>query len=249
MRPKKSYIIWFTQRTGSTLLCKALESTGVAGVPNEWLTNPDLMETYNADSYTGLQEKIWDKGTTPNGIYGLKHGYYQPHNNTIMDILKKFPGGSKCSTRAEIWENAFPNCKHIFMTRRNKIRLAVSWWKAIKTNEFHRKQGASPKEANVGNNYSYDAINQLVAECVFREAGIQEFFSEGNIIPLTIVYEDFINNYEETVIKILEYLEVPGIDKVNIAPPYYEKLADELSEEWVQRFRKERQKGWSNVGW
>lgn len=249
MKPKKSYIIWFTQRTGSTLLCKALESTGVAGVPNEWFTNPNLMEIYNAESYTELQEKIWDKGTTQNGIYGLKHGYYQPQNNTIVSILKKFPGGAQCSTRPEIWENAFPNCRHIFMTRRNKIRLAVSWWKAIKTNEFHRKQGVSPKEVNLENEYLYDAINQLVTECVFREAGIQEFFSEGNITPLTIVYEDFINNYEKTVMRILEYLEVPELEKAEIAPPYFEKLADELSEEWVQRFRKERQKGWTNIGW
>lgn len=36
MEPKLSYTIWFTQRTGSTLLCQALEGTGIAGVPNEW---------------------------------------------------------------------------------------------------------------------------------------------------------------------------------------------------------------------
>gem|GEM_PF-4288901 len=29
MKPRSSYTIWFSQRTGSTLLCKALESTGI----------------------------------------------------------------------------------------------------------------------------------------------------------------------------------------------------------------------------
>ena len=37
MKPKQSYIIWFSQRTGSSILCKALEDTGIAGRPSEWL--------------------------------------------------------------------------------------------------------------------------------------------------------------------------------------------------------------------
>lgn len=48
------------------------------------------------------------------------------------------------------------------MTRRNKIRLAVLWWKAIKTNEFHRKRGETPKEVDIENEYLYNAINQFI---------------------------------------------------------------------------------------
>ncbi len=36
MKPKLSYTIWFTQRTGSDLLCKAHQGTGIAGKPDEW---------------------------------------------------------------------------------------------------------------------------------------------------------------------------------------------------------------------
>ncbi|WP_371263809.1 Stf0 family sulfotransferase [Paenibacillus sp. UNC496MF] len=36
MKPKQSYAIWFAQRTGSTLLHRALASTGMAGDPGEW---------------------------------------------------------------------------------------------------------------------------------------------------------------------------------------------------------------------
>lgn len=249
MKPKKSYVIWFSQRTGSTLLCKALESTGVAGRPNEWLLNSNLKEEYNSENYSDLQQKIWNTGLTENGVFGVKVSYFQPNNNEITEEFKKFPGGMKCSSRPEIWENAFPNCKHIFMTRRNKFRLAVSWWKAIKTNEFHRKKGELPPDYNIEDEYLYDAIDHLVMESNLREAGIQQFFSEGNITPLTIVYEDFINNYEDTVYKILKYLEIPDYEKVKIEPPFFEKLADDLSEKWVQRFREERQKDWENNTW
>jgi LPS sulfotransferase NodH len=81
-----------------------------------------------------------------------------------------------------------------------------------------------------------------------REAGIQEFFAEDNITPLNIFYEDFIQEYEGTVRKILDYLELDS-RSVTIAPPALTKLVDAVSEEWVQRFREQRQKGWTNRGW
>lgn len=81
-----------------------------------------------------------------------------------------------------------------------------------------------------------------------REAGIQEFFSEGNIVPLTIVYEDFIQEYEKTVRKILVFLALDGTN-LEISPPSLAPTADDISEAWVQRFREELQKGWSHRGW
>ena len=81
-----------------------------------------------------------------------------------------------------------------------------------------------------------------------REAGIQEYFVEGNIVPLNIYYEDFVQEYEQTVRRILDYLELDS-QSVIISPPSLTKLADAVSEEWVQRFRHERQEGWQNRGW
>ncbi|MBI5963780.1 MAG: hypothetical protein HY863_09925 [Chloroflexi bacterium] len=56
------------------------------------------------------------------------------------------------------------------------------------------------------------------------EAGIQEFFAEGGITPLNIFYEDFIQNYEQTVRTILDYLELAS-KSVTIAPPALTKIA------------------------
>lgn len=77
---------------------------------------------------------------------------------------------------------------------------------------------------------------------------MEQFFSEEKIVPLTIVYEDFILDYEGTVLKALEFLNIPS-DKVNVSPPSLDRLADDVTEQWVQRFREERQKGWENIGW
>ena len=264
MKPRLSYTIWFSQRTGSTLLCRALQSTGIAGNPSEWLNASDLLDKYQLSSYAELQQRLWQLGTTSNGVFGVKTGVYEPYFGQIIDTFKQFPGcNPESNNRVEVWENAilgalprapyvdaglhrFPNHKHIYMTRRNKVRLAVSWWKAIKSEEWHRQAGQAPVADNLKNKYSYRAIAHLFAECSMREAAIQEFFAEGSIVPLTIVYEDFVLAYEATMRNILDYIEIPDSEKVAIANPPLQKLADDVSEEWVQRFRKDRQKGWKN---
>ena len=252
MKPKRSYTIWFSQRTGSTLLCKALEATGVAGKPGEWLYAPntsDFLQFYGMKTYTQLQEKLWDLGSTPNGVCGLKFSFYQPLFNNILSLFENFPGCEQNTlTGLDLWEGVFPNTKHFFMMRRNKVRLAVSWWKAIKTQEWHREKGQAPVHADLSDAYSFEAIRHLLLECSMREAGLQEFFSKAGIIPTTLVYEDFILSYDQTIRNMLEILEVTPTNLV-IDPPPNERLSDEVSEEWADRFRNELQKDWQNKGW
>jgi LPS sulfotransferase NodH len=250
MKPSISYTIWFSQRTGSTLLTTALEQIGTAGKPGEWLNcDPDLLKVFHLSSPAEVQQHLWNLGSTANGIFGIKHSFHEPNFSRLIDEMRKFPTCSLEETnRPTIWEHAFPNHRHIFMTRRNKVRLAVSWWKAIQTQEWHLLPGQAHKPVDLSNAYSFDAINHLYNECSMREAGIQEFFAEGGIVPLNIYYEDFIEEYEETIRTVLRFLDLE--DKaVTIPNPPLAKTADEVSEEWVQRFRKERQEGWLNQGW
>jgi LPS sulfotransferase NodH len=249
MIPQLSYTIWFSQRTGSTLLCQALESTGIAGRPREWLLGDDLLVRYGASDSVELRERLWEAGSTANGVFGLKFSFYEPHFSRVLAELGRLPGCPEAgNVRADVWHHAFPRCRHIFMTRRNKVRLAVSWWKAIKTAEWHRETGRSSRKIDLTDAYSFEAIDHLCCESVMREAGIQAFFSEAGVVPLTIVYEDFVRDYEGTVLRVLYDL---GLDTsgVRVAPPGYQKLADEVSEEWAERFRAERQQGWQNRGW
>ena len=247
MRPNLSYTIWFTQRTGSTLLCKALEATGIAGNPGEWLYG--WLNDQHSDDPQELQRRLWEIGTTPNGIFGLKHSFHEPHFRQLLDLFCQLPGAPQVDgNRVGVWEHALPNHRHIYMTRRNKIRLAVSWWKAIKTQQWHRQAGAPTKSVDLERAYDFEAIHQLFDECSMREAGIQEFFAEGNVVPLTIVYEDFIQEYEKTVRNVLDFLELDTIS-ISIPSPALIPTADAISEEWVQRFREERQQNWDYRGW
>jgi LPS sulfotransferase NodH len=229
------------------LLCKALEKTQVAGLPNEWLYTWFFEQ--DARDPADLQRHLWESGSTSNAVFGLKHSFHEPHFARVIERFRQFPGCPAHETnRARVWEHALPAHKHIFMTRRNKVRLAVSWWKAVKSNEWHRLPDESPRSMDLTGAYSFEAIHHLYSECSMREAGIQEFFSEGNILPFTIVYEDFIQEYEKTVRTVLEFLELDPAN-AHIQPPSLAQTADAVSEEWVQRFREELQAGWQYRGW
>ena len=251
MPPRLSYTIWFSQRTGSTLLSRALAATGMAGRPEEWLYTGDteLMTHYGVADVAELQAHLWTLGSTPNGVFGLKHSFYEPQVGRVLATLGTLPGSPPPSApRAAVWAHAFPHHRHIFMTRRNKVRLAVSWWKAIRTQEWHREPGAPAASRPPGGDYSFDAINHLLCEATLREAGIQEFFAEAGIVPLTVVYEDFSADYAGTLARVLNFLGLDATD-ASIPPPPLAPTADAVNEAWVQRFRKERQEGWENWGW
>src|SRR5690606_40803478 len=64
------------------------------------------------------------------------------------------------TSRPRIWESAFPNHRHVFMTRRNKVRLAVSWWRAIQSGEWHVRTGESREPVDLSNAYSFDARSE-----------------------------------------------------------------------------------------
>ncbi|AFZ67672.1 Stf0 family sulfotransferase [Deinococcus peraridilitoris] len=242
MRPRQSYTIWFAQRTGSTLLYAALASTGLAGRPGEWLL------TDQDQSSAGLPElqEIWRRGTTPNGVFGVKCSWDGPLFEQWFGVFRKASPLPQDASRPVVWDSAFPNGKHIFMTRRNKVRLAVSWWRAIVSGEWHRVHGQPPLQADLADRYDFAAIRHLLLEADLREAAVQEFFSQGDITPLTLVYEDFVANYEETVHRVLDFLD---LGEAPVLQPHYDRIADEVAEAWVQRFRQESQSGWTKRIW
>ena len=246
MPPLLSYTIWFTQRTGSTWLCQALTSTGIAGRPGEHLNQPsgaDTLAFYQAANRSELLQRLHALGSTHNGVFGIKQGYSEPAFASILDVLAP-PGPSRLAR----WAEAFPNHRHIVMTRRNKLRLAVSWWRAIKSGAWHRRKGQTAAPVDLSDAYDALAIDHLMQEAVVREAGIQELFSEAGVVPLNIAYEDAIQDFPGTVNTVLAWLDLPPT-KIDLARIDLQQTSDDLTESWVQRFRRDRQDGWTNRGW
>ncbi len=252
MHPVKSYRIWTSPRTGHTLLAQLLEDTGIAGKPGEHLTMHEeelLIEKFPGNTFHEVVQKIWDAGTDRNGIFSCKFDGHAWHYNAVKKQLKALKGAPVTHNDEVFWSHLFPSCKNIFLTRRNKIKQAVSWWKAIQDNTWHLQNGDKRKhqEAFYQDKYDFNALLHLLKETNLREASIEAYFNQYNIRPLTLVYEDYIQDISGTLLTILRYLdlEIPDI----IPDPAYQKTADGHSEKWVKKLREDLQRGWDKKAW
>jgi LPS sulfotransferase NodH len=120
------------------------------------------------------------------------------------------------------------------VTRRDKVRQAVSLWKAIQTWSWSTQQLGAENRPLV---YSESAIDHLIRDIHAHESAWRAYFRSCGVRPLTVIYEDFVERYGETIREILRYVGVGGATELEIAPPSRRQQSDELSEEWVDRYR------------
>lgn len=250
MRPSQSYIIWFTQRSGSTLLCKGLEETQIGGKPGEYFTlmgENSLCEKHQVSNYEDLKNKLWELGTSSNGAFGIKVPLHFSRIQKIFDEIKAL-NNSPSDNPLEILSEIFPNCQHIYLSRRNRIRQVVSWWRAIHDNVWHLEKGQTHRNdlKFYEEKYNFDALSHLFKESILMECSVQRFFDQNNITPFNVFYEDFIKNYDSTMLAILDFLKI-DFENLEIQAPYYAPTADGNSEIWVKRFAEDLQKDWSEI--
>ena len=182
----------------------------------------------------------------PQIIEETRAGVYLAHFFRQLRTLPQFADATL--SPCEILSALFPDLKCIWLTRRNKLRQAVSWWKAVQSNVWVQPTTEAPRPTPPLT-YHFAAIDQLVNESVMREAAWAEYFAAWQITPLTIVYEDLIDDYAGTVAHILRYLEVSDPYILDETAITLARQADSLSEAWVQQYREEKQQPWPNRAW
>jgi len=244
--PHTSFVLWYSPRSGSNLLCDLLRFTERAGDPHE-LFSPirvlNLLRHYEVDNHSDAQRVLWQTGTA-GGVFGMKCQMINPNYGFVVEALKQFPGAETCEDdQAALWNNAFPNCHHIAVTRRNKVRQAVSWYRATASKEWTREPGAPGPVQDVHELYDRDAIHHLLLGAAMTDAMMADFFTEATITPHVVVYEDMVADMQGTLEGVFGFL---GLDpaEVTMTEPILERQSDGLSEEWVQQFRSELQDGW-----
>ena len=240
MQPRLSYIICSTNRSGSFLLCEALICTGVAGGPGEyfWRGNEEgFRERWGVTDYADYVQAAICQGSTDNGVFGVKI-----MRNYMDDVLAKMRALSQFSGRNlkphEIFAELFPNIHYIWITRRDKLRQAISFEKAAQTGIWARPR-KDPLQLEKPLEYRSDAITAHLESIVLDEALWNEFFEDAGVTPHVVVYEHLAKQYEDTARGVLAYLGVPEPEPLLTKPRYMRRQSDALSEEWYWRFMEE----------
>ena len=242
MRPRTSYLICGTARSGSTFFSTALCQTGVAGNPDEYFESADFSrwcDRWGVVTFEEYLARSLKEATTPNGVCGVKihrDGFLEHFIHNVGE-LPQYKG--RGLSAAELAADIFPDLNYIWLTRRNKVRQAVSLWKASQTQQWvWKKQAGSPPPAA----YDFKKIDAQMQMMVRSEAEWEEYFTSAGIKPLTVVYEDFVQEYDETLWLVLRYLGVDGQTEGKWPrASWMRKQADDESERWVQRYYEEKQ--------
>jgi len=237
MHPHQAYLICATPRSGSYLLCEALTNTGLAGRPTEFFA---LGPEQTFLTYWGLTEKEYDQyltrvlhlGTTSNGVFGAKLIWL-----TLPLVLTKFRTLPGCAAleEAELFSTLFPGLQYISITRRDKVRQAISYARAIQTSEWVRvrDQPVWAREPV----FDPCLIDRQLHEIEREEQDMHQFFTRHHIQPFQVVYEEFVSAYEETAKEILHFLSVPFTEPLIFGERHIVRQADAQSEEWLQRYQ------------
>jgi LPS sulfotransferase NodH len=218
--PRISYLVCSIPRSGSNLLCELLFGSGVAGVPTE-LFHPHYMRVlkrrWGIETAEEYMRELLVRKTGPNGVFGAKAhwGQYHPLFGTTDP------------------REVLPDLRVISMTRRDHLRQAVSWVRALQTLSWqssHNERQERPLE------FDPEHITRKLGRIGREEEAWRALFDRYGIEAHEIVYEELVSDQNGTLREALEFIGVEPPARPQVEQPRLERQADALSEQWVERY-------------
>ncbi|WP_354635207.1 Stf0 family sulfotransferase [Planktothricoides raciborskii] len=228
-KPKssKNYVICFTERSGSSMLCSILKQTNLLGMPNEYVNPRGPMQLYLKTCPATTLEEYFEllrrTQTTPNGIFGLKSCFFD------FKPLIEMGGVGKLLNPVQF----------IYLTRRDIILQAISGYLARKSGIWHISSQAGGAENLDYSKVEYDEeqILKLIDIQIKDRLEWERFFTLYSIEPLRIVYEDIVESPITCVKQILSFLgENTDISTEDIKSKTV-KTGGEIAQNYARRLR------------
>jgi LPS sulfotransferase NodH len=256
-----AYLVLASQRSGSTLLVESLRATGVAGEPQEffqylpatsqapqpreWFAGVDdesvlrLLDPLDDGTPDLAPAEIWRDyirtvGRTPNGVWGGKLMWNQ--TPLLLKRAKNLPDRSGDGLLAAIRDVVGTDPVLVHIHRPDVVSQAVSFWRAVQTRVW---RGRPDPVRDARAQYHAGAIAHVITMLREQEKSWRAWFDEENINPIDIAYPVLWRNLTQVVATILEAL---GQDPRLAPHPVLQRQADQRSDEWVDRYRKDAQR-------
>jgi len=231
----RSYVLCGTPRTGSTLLCSLLCSTGVLGRPESYFREPDEVawatrfglstEGGRVRDYRAFVDAARSAGTSNNGVFGVRIMWGSLER--MMEGLGQVSGKSDLP----ILEEALGPLTFVHLRREDTAAQAVSWYRAEQTGYW--QQGDSITEEP---HQDIARTRQLMETIRKHNAAWQAWFDAQGVKPHTVTYEQLVGDRRRVVQGIAAELavELPG----NWRPQSpHRRQADELNRAWADALR------------
>jgi trehalose 2-sulfotransferase len=180
---------------------------------------------------------VYRLGSTPNGVFGAKI-----HWNTLRWALAKFSEMPRFAglDRVAILHTAFPDLRVVDVTRRDRVRQAVSWARMAQdgmwVDPVGQPEPASPHATGLPR-YDYELIAALEALIAEGETGWRQLYNELGLTPYRVVYEELSSRdgYEPTIRGVLVHLGLADY-RGPIPIPQTRRQSNDLNEAWVDAY-------------
>jgi len=239
--PERCYCVLMSPRSGSTLLCTHLQNIKY-GYPIEafHFSHNRLRRLYGwdiefADPFAHIKKAL--EFQTVNGIFGTKFSWIE--FELFLQAARQLtdPSGIPLND-AELVDVVFPNAVYIHLKRKNKVKQAISYAKAMQNGIWHvqAEQAKDNKAYALPEEYNREHIEACLDNLLAFDVAWENYLQRHNLPFMELWYEDLAKEYHSKIHEIYSYL---GIAQEDTSEPPLKKLANTESQEWVKRFTAE----------
>lgn len=235
-----SYLLCATPRSGSTLLCGLLRSTGIAGRPESYFRHETwdaYAERWEVPRSAGEAVDVGAfvraavaAGSTSNGVFGARIMW---GTMTELTDALAFVDHNGAASALELLARAFGRPRFLHLRRTDTVAQAVSWARAEQTHFWHPGEETAPGGQEP--RFDRDLIARLVNTIDTHEAAWQAWFAAQGITPHDIAYEDLAADPVGVTRAVLDILGLvlPDDQMITVRDC---RQADELNADWIARF-------------
>jgi len=230
VEPARSYVICCVQRTGSWLLAHTLSDTGYAGRPSDYFDGAERQARTRewglpSGDLTTYARAVRERATTPNGVLGSKMMW---NDFDRLRSAVRSPDGT--DPGLEFMRTTFPNAQFVWLRRADKVRQAISWWRADVTNQW----GLRPDQEAEQPALDVERVLALVGFAQRCEDGWRQWFAATGGQPCQVLYEDLAGDRLTVANDVLEFLRLPPLAAASLPPVRYRQQADSLTDRYAE---------------
>jgi LPS sulfotransferase NodH len=234
-RTRRSYFLCATPRSGSSLLCELLASTKVAAWPAEYFWRGDeafWRERWGISDGDDFIAAALNAGTASYGVFGAKVMWDHLDN---LATKARIASGNAADPLPELLARLFPNLRYVWVTRRDRLRQAISLARALETDVWARRPGDAVAPA-VDATVDVARIERLRNDLEQQDRGWLAYFESAGVRPITVVYEELAADPRGATLALLRDLGLSLPRRRSVPEPVIRPQADEITDEWVERF-------------
>jgi LPS sulfotransferase NodH len=244
-----SYLICATPRTGSSLLCGLLDSTGVAGHPESWFRRQGEREFASGWSisdpsdgtcgYADYFRAATAAGSTANGVFAARI-MWGTMDEVTTHLAPVYP--DQAGSAAGLLSAAFGRTRFVYLRRGDAIAQSVSLLRAEQTGVWSETAGPR-QEPTAEPHFDFSQVRDLVWQIEDDNAAWEAWFAAEGIQPYRVRYEELDADPVRVASGVLSFLglDLPADREITVR---HKRLADELNAQWIESYRLHEAREW-----